>query len=199
MPVTDQAPEKILQATVSVWIEQLRSGDDHSAEHLWQRYFQQLVRLAERRLPLQARRSFDEEDVALSAFHSLCEGVRGGRFPELSHREDLWSLLVVITARKARARLRAESAEKRGGSAAPVEVELSNILGTEPTPEFAAELVDESERLLALLDDDDLRSIAIRKLEGYQNKEIAEEMGCALRTIERRLALIRQAWSELEP
>lgn len=197
--MTDQAPEKILQATVSVWIEQLRSGDDHSAEHLWQRYFKELVRLAERRLPLQARRSFDQEDVALSAFHSLCEGVRGGRFPELSHREDLWSLLVVITARKARAKLRAETAAKRGGSAGPVEVELSNILGTEPTPEFAAELVDESERLLALLDDEDLRSIAIRKLEGYQNKEIAEEMGCALRTIERRLALIRQAWSELEP
>ncbi len=148
---------------------------------------------------MQTRRSFDQEDVAISAFHSLCEGVRGGRFPELSHREDLWSLLVVITARKTSAKLRGESALKRGGANTPAEVDLSSLLGTEPTPEFAAELADESERLLQILDDEDLRAIAIRKLEGYQNREIADEVGCALRTVERRLALIRQAWSEFEP
>ena len=40
------------------------------------------------------------------------------------------------------------------------------------------------------------RSIALRRLEGYENAEIARELGCALRTVERRLALIRQIWEQ---
>ena len=185
-----------VDATVTLWLERLREDDERPASELWSRYFRRLVSLAERHLPKQARRAFDEEDVALSAFHSLCEGVRRGRFPELGDRDELWALLTVITARKARDRMKGESAAKRGGGRAPVPAELVDILGAEPTPAFAAELADESERLLERLEDDALRTIALRRLEGYENTEIARELGCAVRTVERRLALIRQTWEQ---
>ena len=95
-----------LDESVTQWIDGLRQGSSRSAEQLWQRYFQKLVSLADRKLPVGVKRDFDEEDVALSAFDSLCRGVQLERFPRLDDRNNLWSLLVVITARKVMNRLR---------------------------------------------------------------------------------------------
>ena len=101
--------------SVTQWIDGLRAGSPRSAQQLWERYFQQLVQFAGRKLPVSVKRDFDEEDVALSAFDSLCRGVKIGRFPRVDDRNNLWSLLVVITARKAMHHLRDATTEKRGG------------------------------------------------------------------------------------
>ena len=192
--------------SVSVWIAGLRQGDERAAQQLWQRYFQQLVRLAGRKLPGNVKREFDEEDIALSAFHSLCAGVTHGRFPELNDRDNLWSLLVVITARKAQHRIRDMLAQKRGGGQVRGEsvfagngttaerVGIDQVIGAEPTPEFALQVAEESELLLTFLEDDSLRAIARLKLEGYTNREVAEKLGCGLRTVGRGLGLIRKLW-----
>ena len=73
------------------------------------------------------------------------------------------------------------------------------MVGTEPTPEFAEQVSQEMSRLLAVLGDDSLRQIALAKLEGYQNAEIAEKTGVQTRTIERKLHLIRELWSADQP
>jgi len=111
------------------------------------------------------------------------------------------TLLAVITARKAAYRRREEGAEKRGGAADDADrvidlARITQVLGDEPTPEFAAEVAEESERLLARLPDVELREIALAKLAGSTNEEIARERGCAMRTVERRLGLIRRVWTE---
>jgi len=41
-------------------------------------------------------------------------------------------------------------------------------------------------------DDGTLRAVALHKMEGYRNEEIAEKLHCTIRTIERKLARIRQ-------
>ena len=64
--------------------------------------------------------------------------------------------------------------------------------GDDPTPEEAAILAEEVENLLGRLRDPALRQLAVWKLEGYTNAEIAERQGCSLPTIERRLAIIRR-------
>jgi DNA-directed RNA polymerase specialized sigma24 family protein len=48
--------------------------------------------------------------------------------------------------------------------------------------------------LLLLLDNEELRRIAVLKMEGYTNQDIAEHLGCAPVTVERRLKLIRKSW-----
>ena len=46
-------------------------------------------------------RGTDEEDIVQNAFHSFFQGVANGRFlSQLDDRDNLWRLLVVITARK---------------------------------------------------------------------------------------------------
>jgi DNA-directed RNA polymerase specialized sigma24 family protein len=75
---------------------------------------------------------------------------------------------------------------------------LERVSRGAPTSDEAAELAEEAEQRLAQLPDD-LCQIAVYKPEGYTNAEIAAlpEMDCSVRTVERKLRLIREAWSDL--
>jgi RNA polymerase sigma factor (sigma-70 family) len=183
--------------SVTHWIRQLKSGDMEGAQQLWERYFQQLVRLARQHLGNLPRQAADEEDVALSAFDSFCRDTQRGRFPRLADRDDLWRLLVTMTAQKSLDLIRREQAHKRGAGRLAVGAadDIEQIIGREPKPEFAAMVAEESRRLLDALPDPSLRALALKKMEGYTNEEIASELGCVTRTIERRLHLIRTFWS----
>lgn len=201
--VSNRARAMLTEKSVTQWIDGLRAGEAGAAQQLWTRYFERLNRVARRRLPQSVRRVCDEEDVALSAFHSLCEGIGRGRFPDLHDRSDLWPLLVCITARKSRARVREAGAQKRGGGRVRGESALQGsgetareLVGREPTPAFAAELAEESSRLLDFLADPSLRRLAVLKMDGHSHEEIAAALSCSVRTVERRLALIRKLWIE---
>src|SRR5262245_52940889 len=182
--------------SVTRLIADLEAGDRMAATALWDRYFAGLTRLASRHgAGRHAGAVEDEEDAALSAFHSFCQGVARGRFPRLDGREDLWRLLVVITARKVSAQRQRARARKRGGDAQHNSTDINVIMTKELGPEFAAEMAEECRRLLDRLDNDDLRQVAIWRMEGYEREEIARRMGCAVRTVARRLDLIRKTWS----
>ena len=194
-----------MYATGSVvsWLARLREGDAGAAQHLWEQYFARMVGLARKRLRGARRREADEEDVALSAFDSFCRGAAQGRLPQLADRDDLWRLLVVITARKALHLLARQGRLKRGGGKLRGESALLDaaegggieaVVGHEPTPEFAAQVAEEYQRLISQLGDEQQRAIAVWKMEGHTNEEIAARLGIALATVERRLRLIRKTW-----
>jgi DNA-directed RNA polymerase specialized sigma24 family protein len=196
-------------ATVEGWLDGLRKGNTQSAQALWDLYFERLVRLASARLPTFGRRAYDEEDVALSALRTFCRRVEEGQFPQLTDREDLWRLLIVLTSRKAVQYLRHENRQKRGGGRVQGESDfagpgaaldsvdaLAEIIGREPTPEFAALLVEEYERLLAKFEDEDTRTVVLLKLEGHSCQEIAVKLATSRRTVERKLRIIRLTWGE---
>jgi DNA-directed RNA polymerase specialized sigma24 family protein len=190
--------------SVTRLIHQVKAGDADAVAQLWQRYFAQLARLALRRLPPRARRAADQEDVALSAFDSFIRGAGRGRFPDLHDRDNLWRILVVLTARKAGHLAEYEGRQKRGGlgpddsaadgRGARVEADIGAIVSKEPTPDFAAELADECRRRLDALGDDTLREVAQLKMEGYTTEEIATRLTCVPRTVERKLKAIRAIW-----
>jgi tRNA A-37 threonylcarbamoyl transferase component Bud32 len=62
-------------------------------------------------------------------------------------------------------------------------VGLDRLAGAEPTPEFAAMVAEGYRRLLGVLGDEELRRIAVWKLEGHTDTQIAERLGCARRTV----------------
>jgi DNA-directed RNA polymerase specialized sigma24 family protein len=192
-----------LEGSVTRWLAQLRAGDQEAARPLWERYFQRLVGLARVKLRGAPRRAADEEDVALSALDSFFRGAEHGRFPRLDDRDDLWRLLMVITARKASHLIRDESRQKRGGGpfalgaiAGLDPAELEQIRDPEPPPELVAQVAEECQRLLACLEDPVLTALARWKMEGFTNDEIAARLGCAPRTVERKLRLIRAVWEK---
>src|SRR5262245_12501029 len=193
------------EGSVTCWLTQLQTGDPEAAQALWERYYRRMLGLARVKLQGTRRAAADEEDVALSAFETFCRGCEAGRFPQLADRDDLWRLLMTLTARKAVRTLRQERRQKRGGGAVldeaaladmPTEQELDQVLGREPTPEFAAQVADECRRLLQLLGDAELERIALLKMEGYTNEEIAAKLDYTVRTIERKVTLIRRLWAK---
>jgi RNA polymerase sigma factor (sigma-70 family) len=196
------------EGSVTVWLASLKSGkaEAEAAQKLWHRYFEALVRLARDRLHAAPKAMADEEDAALSAFDSFIRGAARGRYPQLDDRDDLWRLLVVITERKALDQARHEHRQKRGGKKIRGRFDqpdadkssggLADLAAPEPTPEFAAQVADECRRLLVSLRDESLRVIARLRMEGYSNKEVAEQLGCSLRTVARKVELIRRTWLE---
>lgn len=194
--------------SVTMLIQQLHAGTPEAAEQLWNRYFPQLLQVARNRLKGARYASADEEDVALSAFKSLCIGAQEGRFPHLSDRDSLWSLLVSITAHKSVDLIRRENRQKRGGTGAakdggervPAEpVPLSSVEEQEADPEFAALIGEQFELLVSKLDqadDADLLTIAIARMVGESTSDIADRLQCTRRTIERKVQLVRHLWEE---
>jgi RNA polymerase sigma factor (sigma-70 family) len=183
-------------SSVTTWLGRLQEGDPDAAQKLWQRYHRDLVRLAYRKLRDAPRRVADEEDVVLDAFASFCKGVQENRFPQLGDRNNLWALLLTLTERRATQLRRRHLAQKRGGAAEPAELPLDRLVAPEPTPEFAALMAEQCERLLRVLDDRSLRQIAIWKMEGYTNAEIAARLGRVEVTVSRQLRLIRGLWQK---
>lgn len=185
--------------SVTQWLGQIQAGDQAAAQQLWQRYFGRLVALARKKLKGRPLAAADEEDLALGALDSFCRGAAEGRFPRLDDRDDLWRLLVVLTARKTNHAVRDQQRLKRGGGL-PAEGDksfagdLEQVVGHEPDPAFAALVAEECGRRLASLRDPELERIALWKMEGFTNDEIAARLGCAPRTVERKLRLIRSAW-----
>jgi RNA polymerase sigma factor (sigma-70 family) len=192
--------------SVTIWIEELKRGGHSALARLDERYRDQLVRLARRRLASTPRRVADEEDVAQSALRSFWSGAVAGRFSQLRTREDLWPLLQLITQRKAIDYARRELRLKRGNGKVRGESALrgnrstasgngfARIAAEEPSPASAVEAAERYMALLEQLDDESLRKIAVWKTQGHTNEEIAQMLPCSRATVARKLAVIRRIW-----
>ena len=182
---------------------------DDAARRLWERYLPRLLTLARRHLDRRIRILQDPEDVVQSMGKSFFKRLRRGDF-DLADRDALWSLLVTITLNKARDAADRHLAAKRDvGRIQPLTRSDEGRSDTahealapeayEPTPAEADVLNEALERRLQDLDKPDvrkleLRKVALMKLEGYTNQEIATALKCGNRTVERKLALIRKRW-----
>ena len=62
----------------------------------------------------------------------------------------------------------------------------------EPSPEMVLTMQESVEKFFSDLGVGHLRELAVAKLEGYSNAELARRFECSERTIERRLHLIRE-------
>jgi len=191
--------------SVTQLIGEMRDGDTDAVSALWGRYFPQLANLARKTLGENPRRVADEEDAVISAFATFWKRVNRGEFSDLAGRDSLWKLMAVITIRKAIKQTRRESTAKRGGAhrvltetdAAPIPGQpfLDTIRQVAGDVSFE-EMDSLGYELMESLPDADLRSIALLKLMGYTNQEVAADLGCSIRRIERKLALNRTIWTD---
>ena len=197
--------------SVTRLIDELRSADprvsEAAARLIWERYFGTLLALAKDHLARRVRCREDEEDVLQSTFKSFYRRHRDGDFA-LTGRNDLWKLLVTITLRKARNAANRHGMKKRDvrrehsaprDEADPQQGVLLDLIDSEPTADDAAALVEEFALRIETLTDPSLRQVALLKMEGHTNAEIADLQGCVERTVERKLGLIRARWTECDP
>ena len=170
--------------SVTDLIVRVKAGDGAAAQALWDLYWPRLLGLARQKLPPLALG--DEEDAVLSALATFICGAPEGKFPRANNRAELWKLLVVITKRKIFDLILRDGRQPHGfpggGEQAP---------DPGPPPEIHLALKE----LLDGLGDPTLRFVAWSRLEGYTNEEIAAMCDCTVRTVERKLRLIRSIWT----
>lgn len=184
-------------------VSQLRSPDPavraEAARLIWARYLDRLLGLARGHMARSLRRREDEDDVVQSVFRSFCRRQGRGDF-DLQGRDALWALLVTITLRKTRktaARHGCASRDRRrepGASSEDADWALEQMEASGPSPAEAAALAEGLELRLRSLGDPTLRRVALARMEGRTVEEIAVELGCVARSVERKLERIRSRW-----
>ena len=176
--------------SITHWFHALQGGDEAAAERLWHSFFDRIVRHAKSKLVNDA--AYDEEDLALSVFVSLNSAAQSGRLKGVANRNDLWALLIVMARDKMIDRLRRRNAQKRSRN--QVDAELDQMLGDDADPFSSVAVRDECAHLVSLLEREDLKRIALLRLDGFTIQEIVEATGISKRSVIRKMHRIRAAW-----
>jgi DNA-directed RNA polymerase specialized sigma24 family protein len=198
-PVSDELSSSICQ---------LNNVSEQEAIRIWEEFFPRLKRYAQAHIRNMSLRVFDEEDVALSALNSFFRCSAEGRFDDLDGDEEMWRLLVTITARKITAERRRQLAAKRGGGDvrgesaflgvgdSQITAGLSQIMDASLMPQSADAILESCRELLDALPNEQLRSTALMRMEGYSNKEISADLECSVARTKQRVAQIKKLWSK---
>ena len=199
--------EDNIDQSVTYFLQQLQEGNRDGTDKLWNHFYTRLVTLARKKLDGRVR-VVDGEDVALRALDECFRQLEEGRYPSIKDRDNLWALLATITERKALNANRDELCDKRGGGKVRGEsvflrqddsicIGADAIPGQEPTPQLVAEFAEEFEKRLSQLNEKE-REVALHKLKGLKNREIAEQLDCSIASVERKLNLIRSKWDDAD-
>jgi DNA-directed RNA polymerase specialized sigma24 family protein len=185
--------------SMTLLLRQLKAGDEAALAALHARYGPLLTKKAGGRLRGAGapRRTADEEDVVQDAFWSFYQGLKDGKLPRLENRHDLLALLTHIVACRVHNHLSREHTHKRYAGPARGDSVLADLAAqAEPTPLEHALLTDCYRHYLDGLPDS-LRATAELYLAGWRQTEIAAELNCVVRTVQRKLALILQRWQAM--
>ncbi len=178
---------------------QVAPFDDQTAAEIWNKYFERLLRFATTQMRGMPKIASDEEDITLSVLKSVCLSIRDGRISEIDEDTRLWKLLVVICKRKIANQYAYQRRGKRDVSKSQSIDDDSALLhelqSKEILPDLFSEFNERLENLFGQLEKEPLKKIALLKIQGYTNEEIAHNMECSLSTIERKLRVIRSIWS----
>ncbi len=178
-----------------------QAGDDDAAKKLFDRYCEQLMRLAKRRIGQRLVSRFDPEDVIQSAFRTFFVHLKDGDF-SFEQEDDLFKLLVRLTVRKTLRRIQYHLAGKRnpnvevaggGGDGDP----FDRVAGHEPTPDVAVAMVDELEDFMKRLKPFE-RSVLELKIQGYTSAEIAEKLNTYDRKVRRVIERVEKVAKGVE-
>lgn len=191
--MTCESSDKITQC-----IRILEGGEgplrNEAVRKLWEHLFADLMSCARRRLQAAnaSRGAADEEDAAERAFTKVCQGIERGQL-KLADGDDLRKVLRAATVREVTTLLHRA---RRDAAGSKDEYFLGQVVDGSMSPDHALLALDDCQRLLDLLGNDELKQIAIWKLSGHTNEAIRIKLGCSLATLERTLARMRETWRE---
>ncbi|MEZ5940874.1 MAG: ECF-type sigma factor [Planctomycetaceae bacterium] len=182
----------------ATWVHHLKSGQAEGLNELWARFYDRLVHHSKGRVRSVGMNGIDEESVACSVFESIWRAASEGRLESIQSCDELWWWLLSAAHRKIVDHTRRATALKRGGGEYVADLgdaqALQQLLSNEPTPEYLTILSEEYERGMAILDDEQLKRIAVLKVSGATNEEICEELVIAPATVTRKLRRIYEIW-----
>jgi hypothetical protein len=134
-----------------------KSGNQHAARVLVDRYMLRLTSLVQSRFSRFLARRLDADDIVLSAWRSFFVAANRSRL-QVPDDDDLWPLLATFTLRKLQRQAQRQLADRRNVAR---EISMSDddgwreLVSREPTSDDAAHLTYDIEALLAGLEPTD--------------------------------------------
>ncbi|QDU89742.1 ECF sigma factor [Pirellulimonas nuda] len=186
------------------WLDGLPVEDRDAAPLIYDACFDRLVATARRALAATPRRDIDEEDIASSVLSSFFRGIDDGRFSGQLSRAQLWGLLLTIARRKVARLHRRRFTLRRGGGKERGECDLGpadasgtildRLAAVERCPMTLAAVRETLRMLLDGLADPLAERVLMLRLAGETHGAIATHLGCAERTVERKMKKVQHVW-----
>jgi len=184
--------------TAEQLLRRWQSGDEDAARQLFDLYSHKLAAVAQRNLSHRLGSRVDGDDIVQSVFRTFFRRSVEGEFQVTSSTE-LWRLLVKITLAKVRSQARHHTTIKRNiyaETSDPRDGWFVEAMSSEPGPEEAAMMLDQTRAVLSGLPDKYADILALR-LEGHARTEIADRLGVSRQTVHRVLALLQERMERL--
>lgn len=188
--MSDETIATIGQETVTRWVTAVEGGDDVAADRLWHELYEQLRRMARRRMGDRAAGdTLQPTALVHEVFARLAPrgNEAGGRAWENRHH------LVFAAARAMHdvlvERAREKATLKRGGGRRRLDLDAVKVPHETPAEEMLA--LDEALALLERADPRRHRIVMLRFFAGLDAASTADILGVSLRTVEREWRLAR--------
>jgi len=176
-------------------IDRLSRGEPEAIRWLWGQANERLLPYVRSKVKSIGDRALDAEDVLIAVFSRLCSSLQKNAFANLQAMDDLWTVLMVLTKRQLATEARRQTATKRGGR-----MTRRSWSAAHDTHRASATATfvyrDTLSQAIADLGVDELREVALLRIEGHDNSEIAARLNVSLRTVERRISIIRERWKD---
>jgi DNA-directed RNA polymerase specialized sigma24 family protein len=170
-------------------ITRFRAGSESAFAELFALFYPRQVRQAEALLGHRRTGLCDGEDIALSAFRSFWREGIAGHFPGgLEDTSGLLAVLRLLTTQKALKARQFNRRKKRDLRRTVRAADQLAAIGSDPSGETGLNPVDDLPTTLSPRQ----RTIARMAGEGWERAEIADRLGCSIRTVDRELADIRR-------
>jgi RNA polymerase sigma-70 factor (ECF subfamily) len=160
-----------------------RAGEPWAQEALYRRYARMVTGLAWRLMPGDP----DVEDLVQDVFIQALDGLE-----RLTEPAAFGSWIGSITVRTAHKRLRRKRLKMRLGLARREPIDVDAVVSSTAPPDVASEL-RALYRMLDALSVEERVALVLRRVEGMQLTEIAEQMSLSLATVKRRLDAAERA------
>ncbi len=187
--------------SISAFFALVRNQQDPDAsKEIWKRYLPRMIGLA-RSILASNRVTLDPQDAVQESFLHFFRSVESGLFPNARNRDDLWAILSMLTVQRTRKGISREMAQKRGNGRVYLESQLRRAgSGSFAIDEYfpGISMAQWDLHCAEMLESlgEDLKEVALMRLAGHTNVEIQKLLGCSLRSVERRLQIIRVTWRE---
>jgi RNA polymerase sigma-70 factor, ECF subfamily len=183
----------VVESTDQSLLARFRLGSDDAATRLYFRYARQLRSLAQARLGTGLATRVDADDVVQSVFRTFFRRARLGQFV-VPQGSDLWKLFLVIALNKIRTQATHHRAAKRDVRKTPQFEQQPDVGGP----------ADDSHVVLRMVIDELLgqlptpqRTVIELRIAGHEVDQIAQQVGCSLRSVERWLQKFRAALTSI--
>ena len=161
----------------------LNAGDKDAARIPYERFIDQLIRLATKELKFKLGSQADPESVAHSVFESFFEGVQENKI-EARNWGMVFGLLAHITFRKCLKRKRAEMRDRRNPGKPIAPLDEIQAATASPGPAEMAMMTELLDLALQGLDADE-RTVVDAYMTGLTTDAVAQQVGLSMRTVQR--------------